>query len=358
MASVVRTIDYNLEEQFNQDIFDYALERGFGEIHIKLDKQLDFRAIIAIHNTKLGPALGGCRFVPYSNSTNAMFDVVRLARAMSYKAAMVNLPYGGGKMVIMKPPHIENRDAFFRVAGQFIESLNGRYITALDSGTNLTDMSVIHTQTNYVSSLAEQDGEPSPYTADGVFNGIRACVKFKYGHSNLSGIHVAIQGVGKVGYYLARLLHNEGAKITVCDIDQTSVNRCVEEFAANVVSSDDIYTVDCDVFAPCALGAVINDQTIATLKAPIIAGSANNQLTRAYHGQRLHENGILYAPDYVINAGGLIYAVNRYEQASPELASKRINEIGSSLLNIFERSKEENLPSSGIADTIAEEKLA
>lgn len=347
------------EVLINQENFiEYAMQRGFGDIHFKVCEKTNLQSIIAIHSTKLGPALGGCRFIEYPNTFSALYDVMRLARGMSYKAALVGLPLGGGKAVIIKPKGAFDRRQLFLQFGEFIESLGGRYITAIDSGSTLDDMDTLHEKTNYVASLSKQNGEPSYCTATGVLKGIEAAVKFKLNKDSLADLHIAIQGIGKVGYALATYLHEMGAKLTVSDVNEAICAKAQKELNATVVNSDEIHRVDCDVFSPCALGAIINDTTIHELNTSIIAGAANNQLARAYHGHILHENGILYATDYVINAGGLIYASSLYHDTKPSIASKQVENIYHSLLAIFERSQKDNRPCSEIADKIAREKLS
>ncbi len=340
------------------DLMDYALSHDFGELHLKTDPESGMMGIIAIHDTTLGPALGGCRFIEYPNSNAAIYDAMRLARGMSYKAACVDLPLGGGKSVIIKPPHPFDREAFFDQFGKFIESMQGRYITALDSGTNLEDMDIMNRHTNHVASLSRHGGEPSPYTAMGVLRGIEAAVEFKMGKSNLSGMHVAIQGLGHVGYQLAKYLFEQGARLTVSDINETQLLRAKKEFGATVVDTNMIHQVECDVFSPCALGAILNDKTIPQLKTGIIAGAANNQLAHTYHGQALFDKGILYAVDYVINAGGLVYAYSRYYEHAESQVESRINHIKTSLLELFERSERKHKPVNEIADLYAREKIA
>jgi leucine dehydrogenase len=278
---------------------------------------------------------------------------------MSYKAALVNLPLGGGKSVIIKPRSAFNREAYFHQFGRFVNELNGRYITALDSGTALNDMDIIGEHTPYVASLTVH-GDPSPATAEGVFHGIQAAVLFKYGKSSLNGLHIAIQGLGHVGYRLASLLNQGGVNLTVADINPDIVKEAVREFKANSVPVDKIHQVQCDVFSPCALGSILNDQTISELQTGVVAGAANNQLAHTHDGQTLHEKGILYAPDYVINAGGLIYAADQYMNGpSTTLTFKeKLSHIHESLLVIFERSQQQNAPTSDIADKLAQEKLA
>jgi leucine dehydrogenase len=341
-----------------EDFLDYALTHDFGDLHFKVDPKTGMKAIIAIHSTKLGPALGGCRFIHYPTTISAVHDAMRLARGMSYKAALVNLPLGGGKSVIMEPQHPYEREAYLHSFGTFINDLGGRYITALDSGTQLSDMDIIAQHTPYVASLSSHNGDPSPHTAQGVVQGIQAAVLFKLGKENLKGLHIAVQGLGHVGYWVAHHLHEQGVRLTVSDINPHLVERAVTELGATAVSPDTIHKVPCDVFAPCALGAVLNDITIHQLQTTIVAGAANNQLAHTYHGQLLHDKGILYAVDYVINAGGLIFAARSYLHSQEAQVHEQIDHIAISLLQIFERSQLENRPTSEIADTMAKERLA
>lgn len=354
----VENIANNKQLIEEDDFLEYALAHGFGELHFKVDPETGMKAMIAIHSTKLGPALGGCRFIEYPNTAAALKDAMRLARGMSYKAASVNLPLGGGKSVIMKPAGAFDRAGYMHQFGRFVNELNGNYITALDSGTLLSDMDIIGEHTNYVASLSKYDGDPSPSTAKGVLRGIQAAVAFKLGKDSLNGIHVAIQGLGHVGYLLAKHLHGMGATLSVADISPEAVRLAVTEFGATPVSCDAIHAVPCDVYAPCALGATINDMTIPQLQTTIIAGAANNQLAHNLHGKKLHEKGILFAADYVINAGGLIFAASKYLNTSADMVSNQIDGIYTSLTEIFTRSESDNLPSNEIADRLAQEKLA
>lgn len=340
------------------DIFNYAQSHGFGELHFKIDPETGMKAIIAIHNTKLGPALGGCRFIEYENTASAIYDAMRLARGMSYKSACVNLPLGGGKAVIIKPKGFYDRNAYFHAFGKFVAELNGRYITALDSGTILTDMDIIAEHTPHVASLSNYDGDPSPFTAQGVFRGIEAAVQFKLKRSSVEGLHVAVQGLGHVGFLLCQHLFEAGARLTVADINEDRVLQACQKFKAQAIPTDQIHKMPCDVFSPCALGGIINDAMLSQCQTMIIAGAANNQLAHTYHGQQCHEKGILYAPDYVINAGGLIYAASKYLHLSNDKAQQQIFGIAETLTTIFERATIENRPTSEIADQIAKEKLS
>lgn len=337
------------------DCLDYAMEHQFGDVVCRVDPKTGMRAIIAIHNTKLGPALGGCRFIEYDNSTSAALDAMRLARGMSFKSAVAGLPLGGGKAVIVKPKVPFDRDAYFHAFGAFVNDLGGRYITAMDSGTELSDMDIIAQHTPYVASLAKDDGDPARATSLGILRGIQAAVAFQKGRDHLDGMTIAVQGLGHVGYLLAQHLHLLGAKLIVADINAQRVQQVVEAFGAEAIPSSDIHKVPCDVFSPCALGAILNETTIPELQTKIVAGAANNQLAHRSHGQILHDRGVLYAPDYVINAGGVIFACGKYFHQSSSETEKTLDRIGTSLTNIFIRSQQENQPTSQIADKIAEE---
>ncbi len=343
------------------DVFGKLTTHDFGEVHFKLDKATQLRAIVAIHDSRLGPALGGCRFIEYDTDDAAFTDALRLARGMTYKAALAGLPHGGGKSVIMRPKERFDRVALFRAFGRFINDLRGHYITAEDSGTGLEDMEIIRTQTKHVTGIDPAhggSGDPSPFTALGVRRGIEACVKFKLGKSDLKGVHVAVQGVGHVGYYLCKELHASGAKLTVADVDKLKSERAVREFGAAMVDIDKIAEVECDVFAPCALGAGINDVTIPQIKAPIVAGAANNQLAEWRHGDDLHARGILYAPDYAINAGGLVNVAQEVKGYDAKVARAKTLEIYNTIWDICDRSKKLGAPTYKIADIMVEEKLA
>lgn len=349
----------NIESTINEPMFNYAQELGYGDLHFKMDKKTGLFAIIAIHNTNLGPSLGGCRFLSYTTVNSAVRDVLRLARGMSYKSAVIGLPLGGGKSVVVKPKNLSAsaRIAMFEKFGEFIDELGGRYITAMDSGTNTEDMDAIAKTSKNVCSTSSGYGDPSPFTAEGVFSSIQAAVKFKLNHNSLDGIKVAIQGVGHVGISLAKLLHEAGAKLIVTDTNPLAVEKCVKEFKATAVGLDEIYGVNCDVFSPCALGATINDQTIPQLKAKIVVGSANNQLAEHSHGDELHKLGILYGPDYVVNAGGVVCAWADFYKIPLDAVRSKVQSIYQTTMTIFERSAIENVATHSIADKIAEEKL-
>lgn len=342
-------------------LFRLAEDTGFGELHLKIDPITGLKAIIAIHSTKLGPALGGCRCIEYSSTGAAAIDALRLSRGMSFKAALAGIKHGGGKAVLIKPPVINDRQAYFQAVGRFVQDLGGRYITAKDSGTTMEDMDCIATQTHYVCASSDPadpgKSDPSPFTALGILRAIQAAVKYKLKRNDVASLHVAIQGAGSVGYFLAKDLHELGARLTVCDIDPAATERCVREFGATVVPPDQIYGVECDVFAPCALGAVINDHTLPLLKTSIIAGGANNQLANREHGLELWQRGILYAPDYVGNAGGLIYAATKYDHQPDRVIREKIQHVYDIMLTIFDRATHENQPTNIIAGLMAQERL-
>jgi len=327
------------------EIFDLMAERKHEQLVFWSDPQLGYRGIIAIHDTTMGPALGGTRYWNYDNDHDAVIDALRLSRGMTYKAAITGLNLGGGKSVIWGDNRVPNREMIFRAHGRAVDSLAGRYITAEDVGTSPDDMEYISMETEYVVGRHGRSGDPSPVTAYGVYRGIKACAAAKYGDDSLAGRHVAVQGLGHVGYYLCEDLAQEGAKLTVTDSDPARVARVTEAFDAEAVAPDDIYGVDADIFAPCALGAVINDDTIDSLKVEVVAGAAKNQLASGgVHGPALFERGILYAPDYVINAGGLINVYGEMNGWTAERSKWKAGEIYGTLLRIFELAKSDGLP--------------
>ena len=343
----------------DETLFKYNLAPGLGELHCKFDETTGLSAIISINSLRNDTCLGGCRIIHYPSTSAALSDAKRLSQAMSYKSAMCDLPFGGGKAVILKPPGNFNRTALFKSFGRFIEGLQGRYITTVDSGSTLADIKIIGQETSYITAYEEtdqHDPDPSPHTALGVFRGIEAALKFQL-QKPLSDSHIAIQGLGNVGYYLAQHCHQAGARLTVTDINQQSVDRTVKAFNASAVPCNEIYSVDCDVFSPCALGAILNSTTIPQLKAKIVAGCANNQLASAADGSSLHERGILYAPDYIINAGGLIYVTIQYHEGHTELANDKIMGIYDTLTDLFEQAKTQQQATNIISDRIAAHRL-
>lgn len=343
------------------DLFGHLKAYDYGEVHFKHDKASGLKAIVAVHDSRLGPALGGCRFLPYDADEDALVDALRLARGMTYKAALAGLAHGGGKSVLIRPKQHFDRVALFRAFGRFVEDLGGHYITAEDSGTGLEDMEVIRTVTKHVTGIGPQhggSGDPSPFTALGVRRGIEACVKLQLGKDSLEKVHVAVQGVGHVGYYLCKELHENGAKISVADVDPLKSERAQREFGATIVPLDKIFDIECDVIAPCALGSALNDQTIPRLKTKIVAGAANNQLAEPRHGDDLHQRGILYAPDYAINAGGLVNVAQEVLGYDAAKSRAKTMEIFDTIYEIADRSKKTLTPTYRIADMMVEEKLA
>ena len=339
------------------NIFERIAEHSHEQLVFCHEPSAGYRGIIAIHNTTLGPALGGTRFWNYRSDEEAVVDALRLARGMTYKASVAGLNLGGGKSVIIGDNRNPRREMIFRAHGRFVESLGGRYITAEDVGTSVEDMDYVKMETEAVTGVAGGSGDPSPVTAYGVYRGIKACAKERYGSDSLSGMSVAVQGTGHVGYYLCKYLSQEGAALTVTDIDEARVQRVVEEFGATPVGPDEIYGVDAQIFAPCALGAIVNDDTIAEFRFEIIAGAANNQLAQERHGDLLHKRGILYAPDYVINAGGLINVYGELNDWTAEQARRKAGEIYDTLGQIFELAKQDGLPTYEAADRVAERRI-
>lgn len=343
------------------EIFNYMENSDYEQLVFCQDKNSGLKAIIAIHDTTLGPALGGTRMWTYDSEADAIEDALRLARGMTYKNAAAGLNLGGGKTVIIGDPKKDKNPEMFRAFGRFIQSLNGRYITAEDVGTTVEDMDLIHMETDFVTGISPESGSsgnPSPVTAYGIYLGMKAAAMEAYGDDSLEGKTIAVQGIGNVAYKLCEHLHEEGANLIVTDINKDAVQRAVDAFGAEAVSPDDIYSVNCDIYAPCALGATINDDTIPQLKAKVIAGSANNQLKRSKHGDIIHEKGIVYAPDYVINSGGVINVSDELNGYNEKRAMKKIQSIYDNLIKIFNISRRDNIPTSAAADRMAEERIS
>lgn len=342
-------------------IFQSLAEHDYEQLLFCHDKQSGLKAIIAIHDTTLGPALGGTRMWPYPSEEAAIEDVLRLARGMTYKNAAAGLNLGGGKAVIIGDPVKGKNEELFRAFGRYIQGLSGRYITAEDVGTTVEDMDLIYQETDYVTGISPafgSSGNPSPVTAYGVYLGMKAAAKEAFGTDSLKNKVVAVQGVGNVAYHLCKHLSEEGAKLIVADIQEKAVLRAVEAFGAAAVQPDEIYSVDCDIFAPCALGAVINDETIPKLTAKVIAGSANNQLKENRHGDLLHEKGIIYAPDYVINAGGVINVADELNGYNRERALRKVEGLYDSILKVIEIAKRDGVSTYIAANRMAEERIA
>lgn len=342
------------------EILKYMEKYDYEQLVFCQDKASGLKAIIAIHDTTLGPALGGSRMWTYASEEQAIEDALRLARGMTYKNAAAGLNLGGGKTVIIGDPFKDKNEEMFRALGRFIQGLNGRYITAEDVGTTVTDMDLIHEETDFVTGISPtfgSSGNPSPVTAYGVYLGMKAAAKEAFGSDSLEGRTVSVQGLGNVAYTLCEYLYKDGAKLVVTDINKNAVQRVVNDFGAIAVDPEDIYKQDVDIFSPCALGAIINDDTIPQLKAKVIAGSANNQLKDSSHGQIIHELGIVYAPDYVINAGGVINVADELYGYNRERAMKRVETIYDSIAKIFEISKRDSIPTYLAANRLAEERI-
>ena len=344
------------------EIFDMREFDGHELVVFGNDARTGLRAIIAIHSTTLGPAAGGCRMRPYATTAEAVADVLRLSRGMSYKNAMAGLALGGGKAVIMGDSRKAKTAELFEAFGRLVDSLGGRYVTAEDVGTTITDMSNVARATRYVAGLGtapgRAGGDPGPKTALGVHLGIKAAVKFRLGRSDLKGVKVAIQGLGGVGQHLCGLLAAEGAELFVADVQAAAVQRAQEQFKAHPVAVEEVLALDVDVLSPCALGAVLNSKSIPKLRARIVAGAANNQLAQDGDGAALQAASILYAPDYVINAGGIISVSREYQGGASEAqVIADIQAIPARLTEIFERARRENRPTNQVADQMARERL-
>lgn len=322
------------------------------------DNATGLKAIIAVHNTVLGPALGGTRMWMYNNEMEALNDVLRLSRGMTYKNSLAGLNLGGGKAVIIGDSKTMKNEAYMRRFGKFVNSLGGKYITAEDVGIGTQDMAWVNMETNHVVGLPGKSGDPSPVTAHGVYVGMKACAKEVFGTDDLKGRKIAVQGVGHVGGYLVESLAKEGAELYVTDINQEALKQVAERFGAKVVGLDEIYDVDMDIYAPCALGATVNDDTLKRLKCSIISGAANNQLAdEKVHGQLVMEKGIVYAPDFALNAGGVINCYAEFKGYDGAWGKIKAEEIYTTIQNIVKRSKADNVPTYQIANQMAEERI-
>jgi leucine dehydrogenase len=342
------------------DCFQQMVEMGHERVLFCSNPEVGLKAIIAVHSTVLGPGLGGLRMWPYSSTEEAMTDVLRLSRGMTYKAAAAGLNLGGGKAVIIGDAKKDKTEGLMRAFGRYVESLGGLYITAEDVGTSTEDMEVIHHETRWVTGLSPElggGGDPSPVTAFGTLQGIKAAVQH-LGSDSLKGMSVAVQGLGNVGFHLARFLREDGAMVFGTDIDPEATAKAHDELGVEVVPTREILEVECDVVAPCALGAVLNDESIPKLRCRIVAGAANNQLAEDRHGQELHDRGILYAPDYVINAGGLINVYNELIGYHREVAMRMARGIYGNMARLFEISRTQAIPTHLAADRLAEERIA
>lgn len=343
------------------NVSEFAKDWDHEQVVFCRDQETGLKAIIAIHDTTLGPALGGCRFWDYESQDEALFDVLRLSRGMTYKAAVAGLPLGGGKSVLIGDPAKLKSEAFFKTFGRFVQSLGGRYITAEDVNIRVGDMNQVSLETKYVTGISPEkggSGDPSPVTAWGVFCGIKAAAQFRLKRDSLKGLKVAVQGCGSVGRYLCDHLHSEGAELIITDINEQNIRLVKEKTGATVVAPEQIFSQDVDIFAPCALGAVLNDDTIAELKSPVVAGGANNQLLdEDKHMKMLTAKNILYAPDYVINAGGLINVCAELQGYQAEKARGDASKIFDTLLKIFKSSESQGMNTLLSANALAEERI-
>ncbi|MCQ9291278.1 leucine dehydrogenase [Staphylococcus hyicus] len=342
-------------------IFERMAQADYEQLVFCHDKASGLKAIICIHDTTLGPALGGCRFWNYQSEEEAIIDVMRLAKGMTYKNAAAGLNLGGAKTVVMGNPKTDKSEAFFRALGRYINSLDGRYITAEDVGTTVEDMDMIFQETPYVCGVSESygsSGNPSPMTALGVYYAMKRTAKEVYGDDCLKGKTVAVQGVGNVAYHMCKFLHEEGASLIVTDINEDAVQRAVDDFGAKAVHIDDIYSVDADIFAPCALGGILNNETIPKLKVKMICGSANNQLLEEdTHGQMLKDRDILYAPDFVVNSGGVINVADELNGYHRERATKKVQGVYDQMDKIFTIAKEQDILPLQAAEHLAEARI-
>jgi leucine dehydrogenase len=324
------------------------------------NKEAKLKAIVAIHDTTLGPALGGTRMWNYASEEEALRDVLRLSKGMTYKAAAAGLNLGGGKAVIIGDPKKEKSQTMFKMYGRFLNGLGGRYITAEDVNTDVNDMEYVYSETDYVVGIEKShggSGDPSPFTALGTFQGIKACLNKAFGNEEIVGKKIAIQGVGCVGSKLIKMLVDHGAEVFVSDIDKEKLEKIKHEFNVHVVPFEEIVTMECDIFSPCALGAIINDDTVEKMKCKIIAGAANNQLDRAEHGEILRKRGVIYAPDYVINAGGLMNVSLELEGYSRERAERMTRGIYYNLNRIFKIADDQNVSTTAAADHLVDCRL-
>jgi leucine dehydrogenase len=340
-------------------VFERIKTDNYEQIVFCQDSKVGLKAIIALHSTALGPATGGCRMWNYRNEEEALTDVLRLSKGMTYKNSISNLPLGGGKSIIIGDVS-QKTPELLRRFGDFVETLKGHYITAKDVGIDSSDLKVIKTRTSHILGIAGEansSGDPSPVTAWGVYNGMLACAEKAFGEKSLKGLHVAVQGLGAVNYNLLKYLAQDGAKVTACDINADAVERAIREFGIQVASPEAIYDVACDIFSPGALGAVVNPQTIPRLKCKIVAGAANNQLATETDGEELLKRGVLYAPDYAINAGGVINISHEREGYNRDRAYAHVSKIYDTIKNILEISERDRLPTNVVANRIAENRV-
>ncbi len=341
-----------------RDIRGLYADSGHEKVVLCSDPRSGYRGVIAVHSTALGPAVGGARFWDYASDEEASLDALRLSRGMTYKSALAGLPFGGGKAVIIGDNRTPRREEIFRAHGRFVESLGGCYITAEDVGTTPADMEYVRMETRHVAGLAGRSGNPSPVTAHGVLRAMQAAAKHRWGADDLKGVRVAVQGCGSTGYHLAKELHARGARLVVTDVDAARAETAAREFGASAVAPEEILDAETDVFAPCALGGVINDHSLARLKAGVVVGSANNQLSEERHGDALEELGITYVPDYLANAGGLINGCRELLGWDADEATAKVRAIYDTALFVLNLAKAEGVAAHRMADRLAEARLA
>ena len=355
---MIETRKLNAEDLKDNPVIAAMGQYDHEQILFCNDNATGLKAIIAMHNTTLGPALGGTRMWMYNNELEALNDVMRLSRGMTYKNSISGLNLGGGKAVIIGDSKTMKSEALFRRFGKFVNSLAGKYITAEDVGISPNDMTWVNMETEHVVGLPGKSGDPSPVTALGTYMGMKACAKKQFGSDSLAGKKVAVQGVGHVGEYLVKHLREENAEVYISDIDQDALKRVSDKYGAKVVGLNEIYDIDMDIYAPCALGATVNDDTLSRLKCSIIAGSANNQLANeVIHGQAVLDKGIIYAPDFALNAGGVINVYAELTDNSAAWALQKAEGIYDTIFEIISRSANENIPAYAIANKVAEERI-
>ena len=342
-------------------IFERMTHDGFEQIVFCHDKTSGLKGIIAIHDTTIGPAIGGCRFYPYENEEDALVDVMRLAKGMTYKNAVAGINHGGAKGVIIGDPKADKDEFILRAFGRYVDSLNGRYITSVDMGMSSEDIDVIHMETPYTIGLSESygsSGNPAGMTAFGMFKALESTALELNGDNSLEGFTIAIQGVGNVGMLLAERLHEAGAKLIVSDVNEEAVQEAVEQFGAVAVDNNEIYGVEADIFSPCGIGAILNDDTIPQLKVRAVCGSANNQLADEFpHANMLKDRDILYAPDFVANAGGVISASDELQGYNKDRAKSKVERIYQQMNEVFAIAREQDITTAEAADILAERRI-
>ena len=343
-------------------IFDYMSKYGYEKVLLFQNEDVGLRAVLAIHSTVLGPAAGGCRLWTYASDLDAMEDAMRLARGMTYKYAAAGVNLGGGKVVVIGDPKRADREMLFRALGRFINNLRGEYLTGEDVGTTLQDMDYMRLETPYVITLSKESGGAGPIggaTAFGVLQAMKACAQETWGIADLQGRRVVVQGLGAVGYPMVEYLVQEKADVMIADIDSNKVSQVASAFGVKTMDVRDIFSADADIYCPCALGGVVNDETLPQFRVKIICGSANNQLRQERHGDELTRRGILYAPDYIANAGGTVFDTDRlWGGVNAQRGMNKVSKIFDRMLQVISISKAQNIPTYLAADHLAEERIA